>query len=165
MGHGLGIMGRAWGFVIGVFLLARASGQATLPGIDIRTIAEVETKYIEDGRTIVRLSPAIRVVPGDQVVYTVEIRNQGADALAPQVTQPVPAHMAYVADSATGPGADITYSIGGVAFDHPDGLKTPGPDGKLHPASASNYTHIRWQFRNTLKSKSVAYARFRAVVK
>jgi len=142
----------------GAFLLMTVtSGQATLPRIDIRTIAEVETKLVEDGREIVRLLPANRVVPGDSVIYTIEIRNVGSnDAVAPTVTRPIPNHMAYVADSATGPGADITYSVDGRTFDRPDALA---------PAKAADYTHIRWQFRTTLKSKSVAFARFRAVVK
>jgi hypothetical protein len=88
------------------------------------------------------------------------------DSVAPTVTQPVPEHMAYVADSATGPGAEITYSAdGGTTFDRPEGLKALGPDGKMHVVKARDYTHIRWQFKIVLKSKSVAYARFRAVVK
>ena len=154
------LLGAAW-------LLATASGQATLPAIEIRTIAEVETKSVDAGREIVHLSPADRVVPGDRLVYTVEIRNTGTtDVAAPTVTRPVPAHVAYVADSATGPGAAVTYSAdGGVTFDRPEALSAPGPDGKMQLVKASNYTHIRWQFKKKLKSKSVAFARFRAVVK
>jgi uncharacterized repeat protein (TIGR01451 family) len=139
-----------------VLLIGVTSGQATLPRIDIRTIAEVETKVVEDGREIVRLSPANRVVPGDCVIYTIEIRNLGSTAVEPTITRPIPNHVAYVADSATGPGADISYSVDGMTFDRPDGL---------YPAKAADYTHIRWQFKRTLKSKSVAFARFRAVVK
>ncbi len=151
MRQAIGVLGGA------LWLMTVTSGQATLPGIQVRTIAEVETKVVQDGREIVRLSPANRVVPGDYVIYTIEIRNTAAtDAVAPTVTRPIPQHVAYVADSATGPGADITYSIDGRTFDRPDGL---------YPATAADYTHIRWQFKRTLKAKSVAFARFRAVVK
>jgi uncharacterized repeat protein (TIGR01451 family) len=154
------LLGAAW-------LLAAASGQATLPAIEIRTIAEVETKSVDAGREIVHLSAADRVVPGDRLVYTVEIRNTGTtDVLAPTVTRPVPAHVAYVADSATGPGAEVTYSAdGGITFARPEALSARGADGTMRLVKASDYTHIRWQFKNTLKSKSVAFARFRAVVK
>ena len=150
-----------------IVLISAASGQATLPLLDVRTIAEVEVKVAEDGGESVHLSPATRVVPGDPVIYTVEIRNMGTmDAVAPTVTQPVPEHVAYVADSATGPGAEITYSAdGGNTFGRPEALKVPGPDGKLQVVKARDYTHIRWQFKIVLKSKSIAYARFRAVVK
>lgn len=136
---------------------AWASGQATLPQIELKTVAEVEINVIEDGREVVHLSPANRVAPGDLVLYTVEIHNTGAtDAVAPVVTRPIPAHMAYVADSAVGPGADISFSAdGGVVFDRPENIK----------AKPNEYTHIRWKLKNTLKAKSVAFARFRAVVK
>ena len=86
-----------------------ASGQATSPSLKVRIIAEVETKVMEGGREVTRLAPADRVVPGDEVLYTLEIRNMSH--------------------------------------------------------KASDYTHIRWQLRNTLKSHAVAFARFRAVVK
>ncbi len=142
-----------------VCLIATASGQATLPGIAVRAVAEVETKAIEEGREVVHISPANRVVPGDEVFYTLEIRNSSASDVAPTVTWPIPEHMAYIADSATGPGADVTYSAdGGTTFTVADGLTAMGVDPKY-------YTHIRWKFRNRLKSKSVAFARFRAVVK
>jgi uncharacterized repeat protein (TIGR01451 family) len=107
------------------------------------------------------------VVPGDQVIYTVEIRNTGAEAvLAPSVAYAIPEHMRYVADSAVGPGAEVSYSIdGGRTFDRPENLKVAGPAGQLRPADAADYTHIRWQLKNSLKGNSVAFARFRAVVK
>jgi hypothetical protein len=74
--------------------------------------------------------------------------------------------MVYVADSATGPGAEVTYSVdGGHFFGRPEGLRVMSSDGRSRRAIASDYTHIRWNLRMTLKSKSVAYARFRAVVK
>jgi len=144
-----------------------ASGQATLPIIQTKAVAEVETKVSVEGRDVVRLSPANRVVPGDEVDYTIEIRNTGvSDAVAPVVVWPVPEHMAYLADSATGPGAEITYSVdGGRTFDRPEALKAMGSDGRMHVAKAQDYTHIRWKLKITLESKSVAYARFRAVVK
>jgi uncharacterized repeat protein (TIGR01451 family) len=151
----------------GLLLATGAIGQATTPALEVRTIAEVETRVVEEGRDVVHLSPATRVSPGDLVIYTVEIRNNGAtDVVAPTVTRPLPEHVAYVADSASGPGAEITYSVdGGISFDRPAGLRTAGPDGKLQLARPDHYTHIRWQFKIVLKSKSVAYARFRAVVK
>jgi uncharacterized repeat protein (TIGR01451 family) len=146
---------------------AAASGQATSTTIKFKTIAEVETKRVEAGREVVRLMPADRVVPGDEVIYTVEARNTGPIAVAaPTILNPIPAHMLYVADSATGPGAEVSYSIdGGRTFDRPENLRVQGPDGQWRPAGAKDYTHIRWKLKNTLKSNSVAFARFRAVVK
>jgi uncharacterized repeat protein (TIGR01451 family) len=153
--------------------IAVAASPRTLAGdiardpIAVTTVAEVETKTSRNGRDAVKLVPADRVVPGDQVIYTVEIRNTGtAEVLAPSVAYAIPAHMRYVADSAVGPGAEVSYSVdGGRTFDRPENLKIAGPAGQLRPADAADYTHIRWQLKNSLKGNSVAFARFRAVVK
>jgi uncharacterized repeat protein (TIGR01451 family) len=143
-----------------------ASGQATSGALVIKAVAEVETRAVQDGRDIVKLAPANRVVPGDQVIYTLEIRNPGRTAVRdPIVTYAVPSHMMYVADSATGPGAEVRYSVdGGHVFDRPENLRVSS-DGHSRAAKPDEYTHIRWKLKNTLKSKSVAFARFRAVVK
>jgi hypothetical protein len=84
----------------------------------------------------------------------------------PKVDYPIPEHMRYLDDTAAGPGSEITYSIdGGQTFDHPENLKVIGSDGQRHTATAADYTHIRWQLKHILKGRSVAFARFRAVVK
>jgi hypothetical protein len=133
----------------------------------VRAIAEVEVTSLNGERETVKLAPADRVVPGDQVIYTLEIRNKGAMSLPPpRVDYPIPEHMRYLDDTAAGPGAEITYSVdGGRTFDRPENLKVRGPDGQKRTATAADYTHIRWQLKNILKGKSVAFARFRAVVK
>ena len=54
---------------------------------------------------------------------------------APSVVYPIPEHMRYVADSAIGPGAEVSYSIdGGRSFDQPENLKVAGPAGAPRPA-------------------------------
>ncbi len=143
-----------------------ASGQATSPGLSIKAIAEVRVRAVEDGRESFKLVPANRVVPGDEVIYTLEIRNtRGAPVPAPEVTYPVPPHTHYLADSATGPGADVSYSLdGGSSFDRPENLHVRGGDGRARLARPDEYTHIRWKMRATLQPKSVAFARFRTLV-
>jgi uncharacterized repeat protein (TIGR01451 family) len=159
--------------VAGVFLAmglipVAATGQATSGNLKVKTIAEVETHSVQQGRPVVRLVQADRVVPGDEVIYTVEIRNVGKSAVrSPTVSNPIPAHMRYVADSATGPGVEVRYSVdGGHEFDFPENLKVIDADGrKTRAARADDYTDIRWTFRHALESKSVAFAHFRAVVR
>lgn len=134
--------------------------------ISIKTIAEVQRRTMVKGKLQIELQPATRVVPGDEVIYTLEVRNAGpvaADALAFAI--PIPQHMVYVANSAVGPGAEVSYSVdGGRSFDKPENLVIHGAEGKSRPAAPSDYTHIRWVLRNTLKVGSVAMARFRAVL-
>jgi uncharacterized repeat protein (TIGR01451 family) len=143
-----------------------AAGQTTSDGLSVRSIAEVESRSVRAGRTIVKLVPADRVVPGDRVIYTLEVRNTGTTALeTPVVSHPVPEHVRYVADSALGPAAEVSYSVdGGKSFERAENLKVPPPEGSK-PAVAADYTDIRWQLKNPLKPNSVAFVRFRAVVK
>jgi uncharacterized repeat protein (TIGR01451 family) len=147
--------------------VAAAVGQVPENPLAIRSIAEVESRSRAAGREVVKLIPADRVVPGDRVIYTLEVRNTAATVLdAPIVTHPVPEHMRYVADSAVGPGAEVSYSVdGGHSFARAENLKVPGVDGRLRHAVAADYTDIRWQLKNSLKANSVAFVRFRALVK
>jgi len=160
-------LGRLSAAVLALLPAAVAAAQPPSGPLEIRAVAEVESKSMDRGREIVKLIPADRVVPGDRVLYTLEVRNTGATALdAPIVAHPVPEHMRYVAGTAVGPGAEVTYSVdGGHTFDRAENLKVSGPDGNPRPAVAADYTHIRWQLKNSLKANSMAFVRFRALVK
>jgi uncharacterized repeat protein (TIGR01451 family) len=145
---------------------AIAHAQAPPDALEVRAVAEVESKSVESGRAVVKLIPADRVVPGDRVIYTLEARNTGATALdTPIVTYAVPDHMLYIANSAVGPGAEVKFSIdGGHSFDRAENLKMSGPDGRPRAVVAADITHIRWQLKNSLQANSVAFVRFRALV-
>ena len=148
-------------------LLPSAHAQSSVNPVAIKLIAEVEMKTTDEGRETTRLVPADRVVPGDQLIYTLEVRNTAAATVpAPTVDTPVPTYMRYVTDSAIGPGTEVSYSVdGGRSFDAAENLKVAGPNGELRAAESADYTHIRWQFKNSLKANSVAFVRFRAVAK
>ncbi len=145
--------------LLAFFLAAPTCGQEGANPLEIKSIAEVESN--------VELVPADKVAPGDRVIYTLEVRNGAQRALdAPGFSYPIPEHMRYIADSAVGPGAVVSYSVdGGHTFAHAEDLKVKGSDGKLRAAVAADYTDIRWQLKNRLKANSVAFVRFRAVVK
>ncbi len=151
------------GAIIALSWAIAAAGPPALNPVTIRAIAEVETRA-SDGRTI--LVSADRVVSGDQIIYTLEVRNTAAFTVhSPTVTYAVPTHMRYVADSAVGPGAEVSFSVdGGRHFDSPENLEIPTANG-LRAAAAADYTHLRWQLANDLKANSVAFVRFRARVK
>jgi uncharacterized repeat protein (TIGR01451 family) len=155
------------GVAIAIAVVALADGQATSGSIAIRAIAEVELRTLKDGREIPKLVPADRVVSGDWIIYTLEVRNTAFTAVpSPTVTYPVPEHMSYVAESAVGPATEVSYSVdGGRNFDLPENLKIQDADGQQRPADAADYTHIRWQLKNALKGNSVAFVRFRARMK
>jgi uncharacterized repeat protein (TIGR01451 family) len=135
--------------------------------IRVRAIAEVERSLSEGDHQVKKLLPADRVVSGDHVIFTLEVRNSGTLTLdAPAVSYPIPKHMTYVAQSAVGPGVEVTFSVdGGREFDRPERLVILGSDGRTRPALAADYTHIHWQLHSHLKSHSVAFVRFRTIAK
>lgn len=134
--------------------------------VTIDTNAELVKTTITNDKVRIELSPADRLVGGDEVLYTVKVRNRGAVGIDHYAfTIPIPAHMSYVANSAVAPGADLSFSVdGGETFDTPENLSVHGADGKQRPAAAADYTHIRWVLRNRLKAGSMTLARFRADV-
>jgi uncharacterized repeat protein (TIGR01451 family) len=157
----------ARGLLIAVaVIIGRGSAAASDP-INIKAIAEVEQISGSQGQETTRLIPPDRVVSGDTIIYTLEVRNTAASSVPqPVVTYPIPAHMTYLADSAVGPGTEVTYSVdAGRSFDVPENLRIPDPGGQVRAATAADYTHIRWRLKNALKGNSVAFVRFRARAK
>jgi len=154
------------------FILAIALAAFSLPAAradeqsDIATelVAEVrENVSTTPGREVYRYVPARLLAQGQVVYYTLRITNQSTVPLRNvAVVQPVPANTTYLADSASGPGAAVSFSVdGGKTFATPEALMI-AVEGSTQLARASQYTHIRWQLRNPLAPGATALARFRA---
>jgi len=137
-------------------------------------IKQIETELIAEVRvdavaspipSAARFEPARVVKQGDVVYYTVRIRNVSSEyARDVEVTQRIPANTVYVRDSASAPGAEVTFSIdGGQTFKRADELRIVDAKGESREAPLEQYTHIRWRLRNALAPGAVALARFRAV--
>jgi uncharacterized repeat protein (TIGR01451 family) len=152
---------RAVGLLV---LVCLASAAAAADTARPATLDVKATAAVRHGNALV---PADRVVPGDEVFYTLEIRNTGASPLpAPTVDFAIPEHMRYIANSAVGAGAEVSYSVdGGHTFDRPENLAVIAGGGDARLATAADYTHIRWRLKHALQAKAMALARFRAVVK
>lgn len=134
--------------------------------IQVRVAAEVR---LEQGGTRTpryEYVPAERLGEGQEVCYTVYVRNIDKTPAADVVViRPIPANTRYVANSAAGAGAGITFSIdGGKTFAAPDELRKAAA-AQDPRGSPQNYTHIRWEWRKPLPGGAVALARFRAVFK
>src|SRR5271166_2131567 len=81
------------------------SAQPDAP-VTITTTAELIDMAVINGHETVKLLPADRLVGGDLVIYTLEVRNRGTVGIDGYAfTSPIPQHMSYVADSAVAPGA------------------------------------------------------------
>lgn len=148
-------------------LIALFSSQV-FADITLKTTAEIEVKQTDtSGKVKISRIPANTVIPGNEVIYTIKARNTGnqnADNVI--VTNPVPVQMRYVDGSASGEGADITFSVdGGKSYAKPDKLTVKDKDGNSKPATASDYTNVRWIFNFALKPGQEAAVWFRAEVR
>ncbi len=132
--------------------------------IELKMVVEQEvTVTNEDGEKTVKRTEAKLVLPGDEVIYTITYRNIGEEeATDVVITNPIPEHMIYTAGTALGDGTEIVYSVDGSHFDIADKLKVelPLPDGGERPATAKDYSHIRWIVKTPVppgKTEEVSY--------
>ena len=130
-----------------------ASGAAVATGSDLlETQIVIEKLEPADPpeRPVARFLPAGRLEAGDEVHYTVRVRNPGENPVSDvQVTKRMPFGLHYLPGSATGPACDIEFSADG---------------GKTFAARppAGDFTHVRWTMRRPLPPGATALLRFRA---
>ena len=110
------------------------------------------------------------VLPQDVLRYTILSENAGElPAQDLVITQPIPPQMTYQLDTATGNGGvAITYSIDqGETFVAEPLVEVVQEDGTvtLEPAPAEAYTHIRWDFANTLEPEVAVQVSYAVTVK
>jgi len=132
--------------------------------LNVTTLVQMEEVSVgDDGERQTRLVPADAVVPGDVVIYTTTVENvsdEGADNVV--VTNPVPEHLSYIADSAFAPGMVIEFSVdGGVSYAPAEDL-TVEEDGVTRAATSDDFTHIRFVLQGELAAGAQGITRFRA---
>lgn len=157
------------GLLVALAMLGSVATQAD--EIETSLVAEVRVEVpAPDNRRIARLVPATMLQQGQEIFYTVRIRNSGnVPARDVEVVQRIPENTTYVADSAAGPGAEVSVSAdGGATFGKEGRLTVTEQPTPVHtpltrPATPQDYTHVRWRLRNPLAPGAVALARFRAV--
>ena len=129
--------------------------------------AEQEQTFVdENGVEQTRMTDATRVIPGELIVFTVTYSNRGEEpAENVSITNPVPNNMDYVDGSASGDNTTITFSVdGGNSFDTPQNLTITDAQGSQKPASAVDYTHIRWVVGSDVAPGTSGTVQFSAVV-
>ena len=153
------------GFYLGVIALAAtASGQVTLQN----SVMKVERFINGDGHVESRLVPADEVVPGDELHYTIEFANNGkqtVDENSIVITNPVPEQTEYIDGSATGEATEVVFSVDeGRQFADADILTIASAEGDV-PASARDYTTIRWKFSPSLEPGQRSHVAFNVRLK
>jgi len=144
--------------------IASANAAAQQDALEVRTTVQKQERTIAaDGSETTRLVPAEKVVPGDEVVYTVSFVNVGdAPAENVVVTNPLPAELSYVDGSAAGPGSNVEFSVDGGASFAPAAELVVEDESGTRPAVPDDFTHIRWVMSRSLAPGDERTARFRA---
>lgn len=149
---------------------AQAAAIATGSG-PLETTIVVETLRVEKGpgdREIRRWEPAGRLAAGEELHYTVRVRNPGTEAVTDAVvTKRLPFGVRYELGSAAGPACKIELSSdGGRSFMPREavlkGREPKGKKGPRKPPPPAEFTHVRWVLTQPLAPGATALLRFRA---
>lgn len=155
--------------VLSLLLLVPVQAMAA-GGVELKTVAEVEVtvKNAQGKEELRRVEAALaNVAPGDAVIFSTSYENLGDQpATDVVITNPMPEHMLYVGGSAEGRGTRIELSVDNGKTFAPEGrLKVKDAAGKERPATAADYTHIRWTIEGSLAKGAKGGVSFRAKVK
>ena len=149
-----------------VFAASAASAQEK-NCITLKTEGQKQESYVDaQGKQATRLVDLGKVLPGDEVVWTITATNtcsKPADKIV--VNNNVPEHMVYVADSAMGTGTEITFTLNGKDYSKANELVVRDADGKSRPARADEIKAIRWTYSNAFTANAVGFVRYRAKLK
>lgn len=155
--------------LMSLFLVALTAARSSADSpIRLKSSVEVEKESLTpDGRKVLQRGPAYQVVLGQEIVYATAYENIGKEAAENVViTNPIPEGMVYKDGSAKGAGTRITFSIdGGHTFDAPSNLFIKDMAGRVFPARAQDYTHIRWKFDKPLPPGARGEVSFRAILR
>jgi uncharacterized repeat protein (TIGR01451 family) len=120
--------------------------------LEARIVAEkLEVRTGPDGREVRLFVEARRLAAGEEVYYTIRVRNPGKEPVGDVVvTKRMPQGVDYVRGSATGPACDVEFSSDEGASYRPE-------------QKTGAYTHLRWTCRKPLAPNATALLRFRAI--
>jgi uncharacterized repeat protein (TIGR01451 family) len=153
-----------------LLLVALPASAVEKKGIELKSTAEVDiiVKNDKGEKEIVRVAAAdTNVAPGDTVIFSTHYQYQGEKpATDVVINNPLPEHMLYLDGTAEGKGTRIEFSVDqGQTFAVAGKLQVKDAEGKEQPASAADYTHIRWTIEGALQDGAKGSVSFKAKVK
>lgn len=123
------------------------------PRVVISIAQAKEVALVTGGTRSTRMVPTQSASPGDVVEYALSYTNQGDEpATNAVIDDPIPKGTTYIANSAAGEDAEITFSSdGGKNYAQPVKLtyqiKLPSGAMEQRIATPAEYTHIRWTIK------------------
>ena len=169
------MQGRCWGWK--VWALAALVVMAFATGLDAATGPEVKVRMSSSvrerpstGVAWVTLKDGAQVVPGEKILYKIDLVNDGEqEARNPVALGPVPAGTVFIPGTAsTAPDLKVDYSIdGGRTYSEKPLITVTGKDGRQQtvPAPAERYTTIRWTWGTPLAAGTTATVSYQVQVR
>lgn len=150
------------GSILGLSVLFSSIQAAPTPVQITSEVQELIEAVDQDGNAYLQAVEASEITPGDRILYVTTVSNKGAQASDNIIiTNPIPVHSRYLSGTAEGEHFVITYSVdGGKSWGNAQSLQVRQKDGKMRAAQASDYTHIRWQYRGSLMPSEVKQISF-----
>jgi len=150
-----------------VIVLALLTAGAAFAGVELtaEALTEIQTTNAA-GEEVISLVKAEKVVPGDEVIYTIHFVNRGAEPAEDVViTNPIPQHMVFTNVELTPRGATVEISAdGGAEYGQPGRITVADAGGGARPANVSDFTHVRWTFQESLEPGAEGSVSFRALL-
>jgi uncharacterized repeat protein (TIGR01451 family) len=114
--------------------------------LTLTTQSQIEQDVVDaQGKTTKRLVAPGKVTPGNEIVWVITAQNKcSKPAEKVVINNNVPAQMTYVANSAAGKDATISYSLDGRDYGKQNELVVREADGKPRPARADEIKAVRW---------------------
>lgn len=124
-------------------LVASGSGFAQDGGVEIDNAVYKEIDVTATDGTVTRkLVPAVKVVPGGEVIYEITYRNNASEpATDVNITNPLPKEVVFVSASVEPTAVSVD---GGREFGQLEELTVEGPDGQVRRARAADINSLRW---------------------
>lgn len=148
-----------------VTVLVLLTAGAALADVELTAEATMEVRSTNAaGEEVITVVKADKVVPGDEVIYTVHYVNKGSEPAGDVViTNPIPQHMVFTSVGQSPRDAAVEMSAdGGSDFDEPGRITVADGGGGQRPANASDFTHVRWTFQEPLEPGAEGSVSFRA---
>lgn len=137
-------------------------------GIEL-TVKSFQEMVVTDknGKPAKQTVPVAKIVPGDEVIYVISWKNNGAKPAGDVVVNnPVPPQVVFVAGSSKAPGAKDEVSVdGGKTWGQLESLSVKTADGKTRPAIAADVTTVQWKLLAPVAPGASGSVGYRAVVK
>lgn len=125
---------------------------------------EVVTRDASGTDRIERVT-ADTVAPGDEVIYTLQYKNDAPDPAENIVlVMPVPQEVSYVEGSIFGEQTVVTFSADGGQTYVARGRLTIAEDGLERNAKSNDITHIKWTLSDSLPANAQGEVSYRAVL-